>query len=148
MKVKSECELLPLTHFCVLTIGCNDAVLPPIPTTGLTASDVSDLSIRVREQMLEALRELSGLKPEEKPEETPLTKEDIATAPAEAPSAVGTSPDPPLGSGQSDSSNEERTEGAVPLSIDTSIVRRDGSDQGTETEEDEGMVLVGRPTGP
>lgn len=98
--------------------------------------------------MLETLRELSGVKPEA----VPSTKEDLATPPpppppveASSPSAVGTSPDPPLESGQSD---EERTKPALPLSIDTSSVKRDGSDQGTETEEDEGMVLVGRPTDP
>ncbi len=94
--------------------------------------------------MLEALRELSGVKPDE----TPSTKNDVATPPPEAPSALGTSPDPPLESGESDSSIEEQTRVVMPLSIDTSSVTRDGSDQGTETEEDEGMVLVGRPTGP
>lgn len=95
--------------------------------------------------MLETLRELSGVKPEE----VPSTKEGLATPPppveAPSPSAVGTSPDPPL---ESEQSNEERTKPALPLSIDTSSVKRDGSDQGTETEEDEGMVLVGRPTDP
>ncbi len=123
---------------------CVNAVLPPIPTTGLSASDVSDLSVRVREQMLEALRELSGVKPDE----APSTKNDVATPPPEAPSALGTSPDPPLESGESDSSIEERTKVAVPLSIDTSSVTRDGSDQGTETKRMKGWFWWGDQRAP
>ena len=45
-------------------------VLPPVPTTGLTAEDVNDLAVRVRAQMFDALFELSGLERKEPREET------------------------------------------------------------------------------
>ena len=51
-----------LTYFCV-------PVLPPIPTVGLTAHDVDDLTKKVRDLMLKELVELS---------ETPLGKKAIS----------------------------------------------------------------------
>ena len=108
-------------------------VLPPIPTAGLTASDVGDLAKRVREQMLEALYEISGVVPtqiQDKEEESSMpTVPSEVNEPAEVQeTAVDEKPVPAM---------------QVPLTIDTS--RRDPSEKSLETEEDEGMVLVGRP---
>lgn len=111
-------------------------VLPPIPTTGLTASDVNALSIRVREVMLEALREISvpGSSPAAAPEKTPATKPAPDVAPAALPqSAV------PQSRSESRASTHASEDNSPPSS------RHEGSEAGVETEEDEGMVLVGRP---
>ncbi|PAV21048.1 1-acylglycerol-3-phosphate O [Pyrrhoderma noxium] len=98
-------------------------VLPPIPTVGLTAADVTELSIRVRAQMLDALRELSG--------------EVVEAPPADVKENV------------SDSSSEASSVPAS-LSIDTSthLISSRASNSGFTTDDDDGMVLVDRPETP
>ena len=120
-------------------------VLPPVPTAGLTSSDVGDLAVRLRTQMVETLRELSGDSdvpaPSVEEPKVAAVREDIAptTANVSAPSPErDETPQPP--------SPAPRT-----LAVDTSIPqdsRRNGSDKGPETESDDGMVLVDRPDTP
>jgi len=125
-------------------------VLPPVPTEGLTAADVGDLAARVREQMLQVLREISDpnappppVIPDE-PSSVSRTKKD---APVEAPSILKeTTPVPSTSIGDMTASHprdvsEERPE--TPYSEITSegSIRRSEND----TEEEEGMILVGRP---
>ncbi|TDL29367.1 1-acylglycerol-3-phosphate O [Rickenella mellea] len=93
-------------------------ILPPIPTTGLVAADVPELAGRIREQMLAVLHELSGTQP-----------------------SISEDPIP-------SSTNDPSQETVISTPTDESaarIARRNGSDKGAETEEDEGMVLVDRP---
>ena len=135
-------------------------VLPPIPTTGLTAADVAALSVRVREVMVEALREISQPVPSEKaapPQQAtpatdsspsqqekqndPLSALPSLTAVTEPASDI-TPPSPALPDSRSDS--RASTYGSEDYSTMSSS-RLEGSETGMETEEDEGMVLVDRP---
>jgi lysophosphatidate acyltransferase len=121
-------------------------VLPPIPTSGLTAADVNDLAIRVRDQMLEVLRDISVAVP---------SKQQVAKS--LVPSSHTTSSDPISPSKISDAevmiANITPVPGTLESNVDTesstgsetSNRRMEGSENGAETEEDEGMVLVGRP---
>jgi lysophosphatidate acyltransferase len=121
-------------------------VLPPVSTEGLTAEDVGDLATRIREQMLQVLREISD--PNAPP--PPATPAETSSAsrtdiPVEAPSTLkGATPVPSAGDitvPEPRDVSEERP--ATPHSEVTSegSVRRSEND----TEEEEGMVLVGRP---
>ncbi|ETW84083.1 hypothetical protein HETIRDRAFT_314709 [Heterobasidion irregulare TC 32-1] len=95
-------------------------VLPPVPTTGLTVADVADLAVRVHDQMVAALREIS----------------DPSTArPPRSPAGPAPASDSPP-------AREKQRENSA---VEAPLRRREGSENGTETEEDEGMVLVGRP---
>lgn len=97
--------------------------------------------------MLAALHEISGTQPEE-------TKPPSSAAQSTPESASNPSTaDPPSDSPGRIEIRELKKEGTetVPLSIDTESVvaaathKREGSDRGPETEEDDGMVLVDRP---
>jgi len=126
-------------------------VLPPIPTTDLTAADVSTLAIRVRDQMLAALRDISVKVPpgqQEKAEDplhvsvqpipTPLTVP-VTTASVADISSAG------LDAALEASRGSKESLASSSSSNSQSIQKYEGSENGTETEEDEGMVLVGRP---
>lgn len=134
-------------------------VLPPVPTTGLTAADVTALSVRVREMMVEALREISvpvataSSAPSEKSplpeapsqmtaESQPQEKEPLSVLPS--PASV-TEAGPDATSPLSDSRSESRASTNVSEEFSAPSSRQEGSEAGVETEEDEGMVLVGRP---
>ncbi|KAL0070192.1 1-acylglycerol-3-phosphate O-acyltransferase [Marasmius tenuissimus] len=132
-------------------------VLPPVPTEGLTAADVPELITRVRNQMLEALLEISSHVPAEK--KTSSEKAEVEQL-SETPSATTSSQEyvqlrdektpgpsaPPVS--ESDSPGAH---GVTPRSPSVSSISssshgtRTTSENGTETEEDEGMVLVGKP---
>ncbi|TFK43918.1 hypothetical protein BDQ12DRAFT_709582 [Crucibulum laeve] len=150
-------------------------VLPPIPTVGLTPADVNALATRVREQMLETLRDisvkvpssvLSGLESKpttSQPTASPSNPTNTATQPPAAPSEPpATSSSPPthnllaaektldilaaekereleLASSMSSASIAESA-----VSETSSKSSEERSSEGGETEEDEGMVLVGR----
>ncbi|KAH8118426.1 1-acylglycerol-3-phosphate O [Phellopilus nigrolimitatus] len=122
--------------------------LPPVPTVGLTASDVGELAVKVREQMLEALYEISGGRPEV-PQTIGEEKSSIITPiPAQQAPEPSRPDTPPT---EVHEAADEDTSASAPLAVDTSpslLPRRNGSDRGTETEEDEGMVLVDRPDTP
>lgn len=124
-------------------------MLPPISTEGLTAADVGDLSNRVREQMLQALREISDPNAPPPPAASaeaiismPQTEKQIpAVAPA---TSKERTPVPSTGDVEVPQPRDGPDERPVtPYSEVTSegSVRRSEND----TEEEEGMVLVGRP---
>ncbi|KAF9448996.1 1-acylglycerol-3-phosphate O [Macrolepiota fuliginosa MF-IS2] len=124
-------------------------VLPPIPTEGLTTADINDLMKRVRDQMLEALREISehARKPvitEEKEKGALLDqaseKEQHSFSGA---NIAANPPTPPVESGADDQKLDESKGSSVSLA--SSVASSAASEAGGETEEDEGMVLVGRP---
>jgi len=101
-------------------------VLPPIPTSGLKETDVTELSVRTREQMVAALREISSPSCDT-PATLPNKEVRAERTPTPSHSTIETERSTPT------------PEGSVASS------RREGSENGVETEEDEGMVLVGRP---
>ena len=130
-----------------------------MPTTGLTVADVADLAVRVHDQMVAALREISD------PSAAPPPRSPAAPAPAPAP-ASDSSParekqrensavEAPVEPSRADAPVYREDEAAAPLAaaahesqqaeVEEELRRREGSENGTETEEDEGMVLVGRP---
>ncbi|KAI0268167.1 1-acylglycerol-3-phosphate O [Gloeopeniophorella convolvens] len=122
-------------------------VLPPISTKGLTTADAGDLAVRVREQMVQVLREISDPNappPPASPEALPASKPKV-NPPVDAPAIPKeTTPVPSAheaAAPQSSDVSEERP--ATPHSEVTSegSVRRSEND----TEEEEGMVMVGRP---
>ncbi|KAF7975630.1 hypothetical protein HWV62_9067 [Athelia sp. TMB] len=116
-------------------------VLPPVPTAGLTTEDVSSLTTRVRDQMLSTLREISidvssGTAAKSHDSKASLNAAVVTDPPVVSPESKLTelAPSRPETTGSSDTS-----------SVSGSDIRKEGSEAGTETEEDEGMVLVGRP---
>lgn len=125
-------------------------MLPPVPTVGLTAADVGDLAVRIRGQMLQVLREISDPNapaPPTIPAESFSVSRTEKDAPVKAPSILKeTTPVPSTSFGDMTASqprdvSEERPQ--TPYSEITSegSIRRSEND----TEEEEGMVLVGRP---
>jgi len=105
-------------------------VLPPVATTDLTAEDITPFSNRLRDQMLTTLREISV---KVSTSESGDKSDDRRTPTPRAPSV-------PIEAGP-------RNEGVPSIATITSsrTMKKEGSETGTETEEDEGMVLVGRP---
>ncbi|KAG6867479.1 hypothetical protein C0993_002302 [Termitomyces sp. T159_Od127] len=99
-------------------------VLPPVPTAGLAAEDIPELVARVRTQMLENLREISVVPPSQ----ASRAEEDQGGKGSEAGTRAG--PEPTcVDAGESS------------VSLVSSISTRSS----VGTEEDEGMILVGRP---
>ena len=137
----------------------SSVVLPPIPTEGLTVADVPDLAARVRDQMVAALREISvpvaspnvpseskpSPIPSDKPNEPPrdeLSVQATSALPAEPEPAQPVESHPQI---PSRSESRASTQASEDTGSSPAQSRRSGSDNGTETEEDDGMVLVGRP---
>ncbi|KAI0082512.1 1-acylglycerol-3-phosphate O [Panus rudis PR-1116 ss-1] len=138
-------------------------VLPPIPTTGLTPQDVTPLSTRVHDLMVSTLREISGPvlpsaypvpeKPSSITADVKLqqAQDPLHTVPTiieSDPLSTSSSPtsQPPEGLVESRSESRASTYASdFSTSSPVSGSRRFGSENGAETEEDEGMVLVGRP---
>lgn len=56
------------------------AVLPPIPTTGLTTADVPELMEKTRDLMVQALREISQSRPSRAESPTPLLADRSGTS--------------------------------------------------------------------
>lgn len=120
-------------------------VLPPISTDGLTVNDVPELTTRVRDQMLDALRDISFNIELEKGYGQPRNSETSTNKGSEL---------DPLSLTTSSTNEDEGTVSQVRTSSTASLAsdsnhrdrRSEPSENGTETEEDEGMVLVGRPT--
>lgn len=134
-------------YLTLLTFGWS--ALPPVSTEGLTGADVGDLTVRVRQLMLEALREISDPNAPPAPD-TPSevfklsqTTKDVSvdTPPTPKESTPVPSTADVTASRARDVVTEERP--VTPHSEVTSegSVRRSEN----ETEEEEGMVLVGRP---
>jgi len=118
-------------------------VLPPVSTTDLGTADVNDLANQLRDQMFATLREISAQVPGH-PDDSSLVVGPGVSNPADP---AQSAPDEPTSeaiqerveSGDSFMSNSEVGQPS------SSRIRAEGSENGTETEEDEGMVLVGRP---
>ncbi|KAK7470130.1 1-acylglycerol-3-phosphate O-acyltransferase [Stygiomarasmius scandens] len=117
-------------------------VLPPVPTDGLTAKDVPALIERVRGQMLENLRDISVKVPSDGPE---TSTRDVPPAPQAIDSASPVARDDTTPAPPDSHPLEVRSDSKDSISSSSGSSRRP-SENGTETEEDEGMVLVGRPT--
>jgi len=134
-------------------------VLPPIPTSDLTTADVPALAIQVHGQMLQALREISvNVPPRKRSDDTSLPPVVPSVSPvvesqqpSASPSVITTSGIPALSASAGKAS-------AVPTSAASSVsdiggarlrtTTADGSENGgngTETEDDDGWGLVGRP---
>lgn len=147
IKVKGKSARACVFRDCDLLLS---AVLPPIPTTGLTAADVTALSARIREMMVETLREISppvpGQKAAESTEEPAIEKKEPLSALTSLPSVVEAGPDTTPESPHSRAESRASTYGSEDFSASSS--RHEGSEAGMDTEEDEGMVLVGRPPAP
>jgi lysophosphatidate acyltransferase len=121
------------------------SVLPPIQTTGLTTADVPALSNHVRDLMLDTLGRISRKVPEqrEKSEERAPETEIVPpiTVPTNTVERVTSSVEEVPTESSTETPPSPSTTGSV-----HSIRRTSGSENGTETEEDEGMVLVGHPS--
>lgn len=128
-------------------------VLRPISTTGLTAADVGTLADRVRNQMLDALRDIS-VKLESKDFHKNFRQEQVASRDSSesGPQLESTN----LTTLTSGTGIELESIETIPdvtgscsssASSLTSSHRRtlDAHETGAETEEDDGMILVGRP---
>ncbi|KAH8096704.1 1-acylglycerol-3-phosphate O [Cristinia sonorae] len=125
-------------------------VLPPIETKNLSADDVTELSISVREMMVKTLREISVPVP---PSAYPQDKQP-STAPSpptlqQQQEADPLSAIPPVSAEPGDATPSSRAESRASTNFSEpsspALSRRGESENGVETEEDEGMVLVGRP---
>jgi lysophosphatidate acyltransferase len=130
--------------------------LPPVPTTGLTSEDTSTLAVHVRDQMLQALRDISAKVSVQKTEKegefdvgssTSETRVNPGLAAPPRPVEVVTSEGQiPI---QQKPFQEAASEGgSLAMSASASSLntwKSGASETGTETEEDEGMILVGRP---
>lgn len=120
-------------------------VLPPIPTTGLSVSDVAELTTRVRDQMLVTLREISVEVISEDDTEAadqPGTKTDL-------PPVEESEPTPTVDiEASSEDVPDTPSEGSIEApSVDTSgsrSLRQEGSISEYGETDDEGMVVVGR----
>lgn len=125
-------------------------MLPPIPTTGLTSADAAALAVRVHDLMVETLREISV--PPPTGSEPKRTEPSVSALPLPTPTpAPVPAPTVPAPSEHEQARTESRastntSENSVTSSPVLTHSRMDGSEYGTETEEDDGMVLVGRPS--
>ena len=125
-------------------------VLPAISTTGLTAQDVGPLSTRLRDLMLKTMEEISSAVPS-----SANTSDSKSAAPSTTPEQaqipLATIPTPTESDPSSTPTNESRSESRASTYASDfppgspALSRFGGSENGVETEEDEGMVLVGRP---
>ena len=131
-------------------------VLPAISTTGLNAQDVGPLSTRLRDLMLKTMEEISSPAPS-----SPNLSGTKPTAPSSAPGQsenkeqaqipLAAIPTPTESDPSSTPTNESRSESRASTYASDfppsspALSRFGGSENGVETEEDEGMVLVDRP---
>jgi lysophosphatidate acyltransferase len=145
LRAASSAQEVCYAVLLLYTFLCASVVLPPIPTTGLTAADVPALVNLAREQMLAVLNDISTHAP-----------------PAPSPKPLAPLPDPGSISSVTAVLSDVVSEHATAMPEDAvsepkAAASREslassafegvaGSENGTETEEDdEGMVLVGRP---
>jgi lysophosphatidate acyltransferase len=115
-------------------------VLPPIPTIDVPVDDVSALAARVRDQMLTTLREISVTVPSKEIEKSPVTE-----SPGDAVSAEQGTPTPTIPSESISSIESTPSQSEMASTTVSQVLSKDGSENGTETEEEEGMVMVGHP---
>ncbi|KAK7062211.1 1-acyl-sn-glycerol-3-phosphate acyltransferase [Favolaschia claudopus] len=133
-------------------------VLPPVPTTGMTAENVPALITLVRDQMLAALIDISPntIKAPVPPPTTTPTPPDPASLSSVA-AVVSDVVDDHTTAMPEDTVFEPKPPAPVQTDLSVSMSKESltsssfegvsGSENGAETEEDdEGMILVGRPT--
>jgi len=119
-------------------------VLPPIHTTSLTVTDVADLAIRTREQMLATLRDISvkvgredNDESKDSPESTPEPPSaEICSGPVAADNVVLSIPETPGEETPSETSEPSRS---------VQSLRPDGSVSEYGETDDEGVVHIKRP---
>jgi lysophosphatidate acyltransferase len=143
-------------------------VLPPISTSGLTAADIPALTAQVYDQMSSTLREISST-----PSSSPRSDKEKSTTKDRSPAGTSSSaprppalhalpksdlgagtvkpaliPSPPTPAGLSPGQRADSfasSEVSSPAWTATNLSSVASSENGAETEEDEGMVLVDRP---
>jgi len=123
-------------------------VLPPVPTVGVTVDEVSALAARVRDQMLSTLREISVIVPCKEEVKSAVMENPRETALADPRIPSPTIPSEPAFRGATElqtAAPPTATEMEAASTTASQVLTVDGSENGTETEEDEGMVLVGHP---
>ncbi|KAG5648718.1 hypothetical protein DXG03_000065 [Asterophora parasitica] len=121
-------------------------VLPPVSTAGLTAADIPALTTLVRDQMLDTLREISIVPSKEaqnKYKEKEAWRASAATAASTKKDKAEPIPDPQETS--PNASDPSLQTGTSSASLASTFSASELSEKGAETEEDEGMILVGRP---
>ena len=120
----------------------------------MTAADVQDLAAHARELMVEALYEMSSSEKISKPPAAQVVTEKVSTDKVmereEEPSTPLeslTSVVPSIGAIPSSAEAALSSVGSTSslASSSVSVGQRSGRGDGTETEEDDEMVLVGRP---
>lgn len=121
-------------------------VLPPVSTTGLKAQDVSDLAVRVRNLMVEALCDISAKAATGQPKKETKVEKHLSPLQPEkvAPQLSGAQ----LPQKISAVEGNVGSSASLTMSSSTSSLhtwQSGASEYGAETEEDEGMILVGRP---
>jgi lysophosphatidate acyltransferase len=127
-------------------------VLRPIPTTDLSSADVGTLSTRVRDQMLDTLRDLyAKLDDSEQHQNPSLRQEKLATRDSDSGPTESTTLSPGIGIELVESLETipDITGSSRSSSLASSLAsshQRTRDTSGAETEEDDGMILVGRPT--
>lgn len=118
-------------------ISASLPVLRPISTTGLTAADVGTLADRVRNQMLDTLHDISAkLEPQKK------------SASEQIESTTSTALTPGIGIELESHETIPGVTGSF-SSLASSLASShrktlDANETGAETEEDDGMIIVGR----
>jgi len=120
-------------------------VLHPIPTTDLSSADVGTLATRVRDQMLDTLRDLYAKSDSEQSEGSHQNLRQEKGTSGFAESSTRTTTFSP-GIGIEPESLETITGSSSSLASSLASSHQ-ANETGGETEEDDGMVLVGRPTG-
>lgn len=131
-------------------------VLRPISTTDLSPADVGTLANRVRDQMLDTLRDLFAKLDSAQPEVSHqnLCQEEGASRdsrPIESTMSTALSPsiDIELESLETIPDITGSSSSLASSLASSSHQRtRDANETGAETEEDDGMILVGRPQNP
>ena len=124
-------------------------VLRPISTSDLSTADVGTLATRVRNQMLDTIRDLFAKLDSEQPEDSRqnLRQEESVSRNSQA-GPISTTLSPDIGIDlESLETIPDITGSSSSLASSASSHQRtrDANETGAETEEDDGMILVGRP---
>jgi lysophosphatidate acyltransferase len=126
-------------------------VLRPISTTDLSTADVGTLATRVRDQMLDTIRDLFAKLDSEQPEDSHQKEESASRDSGPIESTMSTTLSPGIGIDlESLETIPDITGSSSSLASSASSHQRtrDANETGAETEEDDGMILVGRPQNP
>ena len=133
-------------------INASFTVLRPISTTDLSSADVGTLSTRVRDQMLDTLRDLYVKFDSEQPEDSHQNLRQEKGASFDSGPIESTMTTTTLSPGisfelESLETIPDITGSSSSLASSLASSHQNANETGAETEEDDGMILVGRPTG-